>query len=258
MIKIEVLFPEVCNLYGDMFNIKYLEKCIDEVECIKTDLTDTPRFVSEDVNMIYMAPMPESIQELAIKKLEPYKERIKELIDKKVVFLLVGNAVEVFGKYIENEDGSKIEALGLLDLYAKRDMMHRHNSIFLGKYEDIEIDSQNQIASLQKNGKKGVYDLLGNMILPIQYDDIIFADNQENYFAKVEKGIGINKESKLEGIRVNNLIGTYLLGPVLVLNPLLTKKILEMLGVKEPKLKYEADLIDAYQKRLEEIRLKVK
>ena len=77
-------------------------------------------------------------------------------------------------------------------------------------------------------------------------------------FAKVEKGIGINKESKLEGIRVNNLIGTYLLGPVLVLNPLLTKKILEMLGLKEPKLKYEADLIDAYQKRLEEIRLKVK
>jgi len=76
--------------------------------------------------------------------------------------------------------------------------------------------------------------------------------------AKVEKGIGINKESKLEGIRVNNLIGTYLLGPVLVLNPLLTKKILEMLGLKEPKLKYEADLIDAYQKRLEEIRLKVK
>ncbi len=234
MIKIEVLFPEVCNLYGDMFNIKYLEKSIDEVECIKTALTDTPSFVSEDVNMIYMAPMPESIQELAIKKLEPYKERIKELIDKKVVFLLVGNAVEVFGKYIENEDGSKIEALGLLDLYAKRDMMHRHNSAFIGDFEDIKVI-----------GYKSQFTM-------------IYTDNTENYFAKVEKGIGINKESKLEGIRVNNLIGTYLLGPVLVLNPLLTKKILEMLGIKEPKLKYEADLIDAYQKRLEEIRLKVK
>ena len=209
-----------------------MEICL--IECIKTALTDTPRFVSEDVNMIYMAPMPESIQELAIKKLEPYKERIKELIDKKVVLLLVGNAVEVFGKYIENEDGSKIEALGLLDLYAKRDMMHRHNSAFIGDFEDIKVI-----------GYKSQFTM-------------IYTDNQENYFAKVEKGIGINKESKLEGIRVNNLIGTYLLGPVLVLNPLLTKKILEMLGVKEPKLKYEADLIDAYQKRLEEIRLKVK
>ena len=234
MIKIEVLFHEVCNLYGETFNIKYLEKCIDDVETIKTALTDTPRFVSEDVNMIYMAPMPESIQELAIKKLEPYKKRIKELIDKKVVFLLVGNAVEIFGKYIENEDGSKIEALDILDLYAKRDMMHRHNSAFIGQFEDIEVI-----------GYKSQFTM-------------IYTDNTENYFVKAEKGIGINKESKLEGIRVNNLIGTYLLGPILILNPLLTKKILEMLGIKEPKLKYEADLIDAYQKRLEEIRLKVK
>lgn len=234
MIKIEVLFPEVCNLYGETFNIKYLERCIDDVETINTALTDTPRFVSEDVNMIYMAPMPESIQELAIKKLEPYKKRIKELIDKKVVFLLVGNAVEVFGKYIENEDGSKIEALGVLDLYAKRDMMHRHNSAFIGQFEDIEVI-----------GYKSQFTM-------------VYTDNTENYFAKAERGIGINKESKLEGIKVNNLIGTYLLGPILVLNPLLTKKILEMMGIKEPKLKYEADLMDAYQKRLEEIRLKVK
>ena len=234
MIKIEVLFPEVCNLYGETFNIKYLEKCIDDVETINTALTDTPRFVSEDINMIYMAPMPESIQELAIKKLEPYKKRIKELSDKKVVFLLVGNAVEVFGKYIENEDGSKIEALGVLDLYAKRDMMHRHNSAFIGQFEDIEVI-----------GYKSQFTM-------------VYTDNTENYFAKVERGIGINKESKLEGIKVNNLIGTYLLGPILVLNPLLTKKILEMMGIKEPKLKYEADLMDAYQKRLEEIRLKVK
>ena len=55
---------------------------------------------------------------------------------------------------------------------------------------------------------------------------MVYIDNTKNYFAKVERGIGINKESKLEGIKVNNLIGTYLLGPILVLNPLLTKKIL--------------------------------
>ena len=230
MIKIEVLFPEVCNLYGDMFNIKYLEKCIDEVECIKTALTDTPSFVSEDVNMIYMAPMPESIQELAIKKLEPYKERIKELIDKKVVFLLVGNAVEVFGKYIENEDGSKIEALGLLDLYAKRDMMHRHNSIFLGKYEDIEIV-----------GFKSQFTMT-------------YGDNENNYFVEAEKGIGLNKESKLEGIKQNNFIGTYLIGPILILNPLFTKKLIQMLGVEKPTIAFEKETMEAYEQRLEEFK----
>ena len=32
--KIEVLFPEFCNLYGDMSNIEYLHKCILEEEII--------------------------------------------------------------------------------------------------------------------------------------------------------------------------------------------------------------------------------
>lgn len=26
--KIEILFPEFCNLYGDISNIKYLKKCL--------------------------------------------------------------------------------------------------------------------------------------------------------------------------------------------------------------------------------------
>ncbi len=33
---------------------------------------------------------------------------------------MIGNALEVFGKYIENEDGSKIEGLGITELYAKK------------------------------------------------------------------------------------------------------------------------------------------
>ena len=27
--KIEMLYPEVCNLFGDISNIKYLKKCLD-------------------------------------------------------------------------------------------------------------------------------------------------------------------------------------------------------------------------------------
>ena len=83
--------------------------------------------------------MTEKTQEKVIAKLLPYKERIEELIEKNVLFLFTGNALEVLGKYIENEDGSKIEGLGIFDIYAKRDMMHRHNSLMVGKFEDIEI-----------------------------------------------------------------------------------------------------------------------
>lgn len=109
--KIEILFPEFCNLFGDMCNMKYLKMCLPEAEYIETDMDEEITFIKEDVNLIYMGPMTENTQEKVIKKLSPHKERIKELIQKGVCFLFTGNAIEVFGKYIENEDGTKIEAL---------------------------------------------------------------------------------------------------------------------------------------------------
>ena len=109
--KIEILFPEFCNLFGDISNMKYLKKCLPDEEYIETSVDSEPAFVTQDVNFIYLGAMTERTQEKVIQKLLPYTKRIKELIEKNVVFLFTGNAVEILGKYIENEDGSKIEGL---------------------------------------------------------------------------------------------------------------------------------------------------
>ena len=229
-LKIEILFPEFCNLYGDISNMKYLKKCLPNANFIETAFDEEPCFAKEKVNFIYLGPMTENMQEKVITKLKPYKERIEELIEENVIFLITGNAIEIFGEYIENEDGSKIEALGVFDIYAKRDMLHRHNSIFIGKWDNIDIV-----------GFKSQF-------------TFAYGNNEEDYFAKVEKGIGLNKESKLEGIMKNNFIGTYLIGPILILNPLFTKKLLEKMGVKEKSLAFEEDLKAAYNQRLEEFK----
>lgn len=227
---VEILFPEFCNLYGDISNIKYLKKCIPEANFIETCFNDEPAFASKEVNLIYMGPMTEKMQEKVIKKLKPYKEKIEELIEKNVVFLITGNAIEIFGKYIENEDGSKIEGLDIFNIYAKRNMLKRHNSIFVGKYEDIDLV-----------GFKSQF-------------TFSYGENEENYFAKVEKGIGLNPESNLEGIQKNNFIATYVIGPILILNPEFTKKILEKMGIEEPKIAFEEDVKKAYEQRLKELR----
>ena len=228
MLKVEVLFPEICNLFGNMYNIKYLEKSIDDIQIINTALTDTPKFVNEEIDMIYMAPMTESSQELVIEKLKPYTEKIKELIDENKVFFIIGNALEVFGQYIENEDGSKIEGLGITNLYAKRNMMNRFNSLFLGELDDIKVVGfKSQFA-------------------------MSYGDNSNNYLFECIKGPGINEESKYEGIRINNFIGTYVLGPILVLNPHFTKYLLRLVGIEDVKLDYEEEAVNCYNIRLKE------
>ena len=227
--KIEILFPEFCNLFGDMYNMKYLKMCVPDAKFIETAIEDEPAFTNEDVDLIYLGPMTENTQEKVIEKLEPYREKIVELINKNVVFLFTGNALEVLGKYIENEDGTKIQALGIFDVYAKRDMFHRHNSFLIGKYEDIDII-----------GFKSQFTMM-------------YGNNSEMPFLQVEKGIGINKESKLEGIKKNNFIGTYLIGPLLIMNPKFTKKVLETLGVNTD-VALKEDVTLAYEARIKELR----
>ena len=229
--KIEILYPEFCNLNGDMGNIKYLKRCLPEAEVIETAIDQEPSFLSqEDIALVYMGTLSERSQEIVIKKLMPYKEAVKQKIEAGQLFLFTGNSVEVLGNYIENEDGSKIEALGIFNVYAKRDMLHRHNSFFLGTYEDIEI-----------LGFKSQFTML-------------YGDNSNNYLAEVQMGIGINPESKLEGIHQNNFIATYVIGPLLILNPYFTLKLLKIMGVDEPKLAFEEEVLKAYEVRLKKFK----
>lgn len=226
--KIEVLFPEFGNLFGDNSNISYLRKCIPEVEVIETSIHDIPAFVEEKVNLIYLGPLTEKAQEIIIDKLRPYKDKIKELIEEGTAFLWTGNSIEILGEYIENEDGTRIEGLGIFEVYAKRDMMHRKNSNIIGKYEEIEII-----------GFKS------------QFTEL-YGDNTKNYFMQLESGMGINTETNLEGIKKNNFIGTYVIGPILILNPLFTKKVLKMMGIENQEIALEKETMAAYEENLKQ------
>lgn len=223
-IKIEVLYPELSNLYGDYYNAKYIAKCIPDAELIYTSNDEEPAFVSEKIDMIYMGSMSERNQEFAIEHLMKYKDKLKELIEGDVVVLATGNALEIFGEYIMDED-RKIPCLGTLDFHAVRQMNDRRNCFFLGKYNDIKIV-----------GHKGQFSFCHGRL----------ADEMN---IEVIGGFGINLESKSEGIFYRNFYGTYVLGPFLLLNPYFVKLLLRKLGVEET-LVFEKEIIDAYNDRL--------
>ncbi len=220
--KLEILFPEICNLYGDRGNVQFLENCFDKKEFVYTALLDEPFFVKNDVKFIYLGPMSESVQEKVIKKLIPYKKRIKQLIEDGVVFLFIGNALEILGKTIIKDDGEEIKGLNIFDITTKRHQANRYNSLVLANYNNIEI-----VGYISQSST--------SIIKEVPLFNVIKAKND------VEN----------EGIHVNNFFGTSLLGPILILNPYFAKKILLLLNYKK-KIKYEQDLINAYQKRLDE------
>lgn len=217
---IEILYPEICNLYGDSGNILLMSKM--NLKLTKTLFNDEPYFVKNDVKMIYMGPTPEDMLEQIISKLEPYKKRIEELIKNNVYFLCTGNALDIFSKEIILSNGKKVNGLGLIDVYVT--YKERYNTLVLGEGEKpiVGYKSQN---SYYKSNEEALFHL------------------KREY-----------SNNLLEGVRKNNFMGTNLLGPILVLNPLFTKELFKELGYNDDILYYD-ELVKAYQKRVEEYKI---
>ena len=228
---LEFLYPEICNLYGEAFYVRYLEESVQDLKVIRTHLNDKPRFlVSDDVDLVYMGMMTESSQVLAIEKLKAYQKEIATAIEKGQRFMITGNALEIFGDHIYDvEDKEKTEALKIFPFHTKRAKMKRYSSLFLGDFNDLKI------VGYKSQFTKSYYD-----------DDTL-----EPLF-KTKRGTAFNDEEKVkEGIRYKNFMATYLLGPLFIMNPYFTKWLLESIGAKF-KLANEDAALDAYKARLKE------
>lgn len=221
---IEFLYPELCNLYGDRGNMDYLRRCLT-ADYREAHIGDEPWFARHEVDLIYMCSMTERGQERIIEALTPYRERLAALMAGGTHFLLTGNAMEVFGKAIQ--DGEKtIPGLGLLDLTARRILPKRANSLFLGDFEGTKIVGYtSRFSHIESN-------------LPPLFT--------------VEKGLGRSEGATVEGVRSGGVLGTYLLGPLLVLNPDFTRWFLDDLGAADAPLAFEDEVRQAYRVRLEQ------
>ena len=90
--KIEILYPEVANLYGESANVKYLKKCLPNATFIETSLNNKPEFISSKIDLVYIGATSEFHQELIIEKLMPYKDDIKNKIEENQLILATGNS----------------------------------------------------------------------------------------------------------------------------------------------------------------------
>lgn len=225
---VEILFPEVCSLYGDGQNVTYLQATLPEAEFVFTSLTQTPYFVENTPDIIYIGSMSEAIQRRVLEKLLPLKARLEELIDGGTPILATGNAAELFAKNIEYvTEEITVEGLGVFDLTVKTNLFDRFNGKVLAEFDGMKL-----------NGFRSQFTM-------------IYGNNADCYFAKCIRGIGINRESTLEGMRKNNLICTQILGPILPLNPDFCEYFIGLTGTQATAAFREA-AIDAYSQRCKE------
>ena len=225
---VEILFSEICNNNGDGQNITYLQATLPQADFIFTSLLDIPYFVNNTPDIIYIGSMSENTQRKVIEKLTPYKSRLIELIEANTPILATGNAGEIFCTKIDYiTEKLTTNGLGIFNCTVKTDWFNRYHAKVLGSLDEIAIV-----------GFRAQF-------------SFIYGDNSNEYFIKCQRGVGINPDSKLEGLRKNNLICTSLLGPILPLNPLFCEYFIGLTGVKVSAAYREAAM-NAYTQRLKE------
>lgn len=203
-IKIAHLYYDLMNLYGENGNIVALRDALmrQEVDFEITNLTINNKINFEDYDIFYMGCGTENNLELVRQDILKYKEDIKKYVKKKI-FIITGNAYDLFGISINEE-----EALGIF------------------KYKSTLIN--NRVVGEQVYSTS----FLDNVIVGFQNRSFINTGNKTPLF-NVISGYGFDEHNEYEGIKVNNFYGTYTLGPLLIRNPHLTDYILKELFRKK-------------------------
>ena len=225
--KLEVLFPEVCNLSGESTNVRYLLQSCPALEAVETELGSRPQFLDREIALVYLGTATERGLQLLVESLVPYREELLQRLDAGQWMLATGNALDALGKHVESDEGLRFDGLGILDIHAEYHMMRRHNSFFLGKFGAMDM--------------VGFQSLFGHS----------FGGDEEEPLFRVTRGVGRREGCPVEGFRKKNLLATYLTGPLLVLNPPFTKWLLRSIGAPDA-LAFEEAAMDSYRKRVAE------
>lgn len=228
--KIEILYPDIANLYGEKGHMDFFTKIFPKATIIETHITSRPSFLDEEIDLVYLGVMAEKYQEQIIKAWLPLKDRIKERIEEGMHFLFIGNAMEILGNYIEKDNGERIEGLGIFPMYAKRQMMKRINCLYHGKFED----------RITVIGFK------------TQFTYSYMEEENFPFLFKTIRGDGMNPTTKGEGIHYKNFMATYLIGPLLISNPDFTREFMSMFKDHAEDVPFYNELKEAFDIRLKE------
>ena len=211
-IKILHLYYDIMNLYGEYGNIKILEQHLKdqgfEVIVDKKSIGETKDLKQYD--FIYMGCGTERNQEAILQDILSEKEDLKNFIETGKTILLTGNSFEILGKSIDGKP-----ALEIFEFETE----HKE------KRETPDVICTSEI--------------LENKVVGFINTMSVIKNNDKPLF-KIEWNSESSKVNEPDGIIYKNLLGTHLIGPLLIRNPEILKMTIEKIcKAKDENFKYK-------------------
>lgn len=209
-IKILYLYPDMLELYGDYGNIQVLKyriesrgfkACIDEY-CIGNT---PPNF--NDYDIVFAGGGADNEQCILAEDLIQYKDNIEEAIQNGVFFLLICGAYQLFGQYYKDVNGNVIPGLEIFEYYTEAISDRQKRCIGNIVLECDLGDIKTKVIGFENHGGQ-TFDV------DTPFGDVLFGNGNKFGDAK-------------EGFFLENVIATYLHGPLLSKNPELADYIIK-------------------------------
>ena len=201
-VKILHLYHDIMNLYGEYANIKVLEKHLKDqgfdVIVDKKSIGEEKNFA--DYDFIYIGCGTEKNQNVILSDLLNDKDEFLKYIEDEKLMLLTGNSFEILGKTIDGE-----VAIDLLDF----------------KTTHIEKRITTDVICISKIFNNKVVGFINTMSNIDGNDDPLFIFDYTTY------------DFKNDGIAYKNVIGTHLIGPLLIRNPEILEYIIKRICVNK-------------------------
>jgi lipid II isoglutaminyl synthase (glutamine-hydrolysing) len=203
------LYPDLMNIYGDRGNILTLQKRAEwrGLDARVREIQRGPVENFDDVDVFFFGGGQDREQALIYDDLRQYKEHhLQKAAKNGAQILAVCGGYQLLGHYYQTADGERYDGIGLVDVRTEAGKKR-----FIG---DVVIEAH--IEGLQPATLVGFENHSGRTFLGPRAQPL----------GTVLTGHGNNGSDRTEGVRQDNVTGTYLHGSLLPKNPQLADQLI--------------------------------
>lgn len=214
--KLLFLYYDLMNLYGETGNMRVLERHLRdqglEITVVGKTVGDELDF--SEFDFVYAGSGTERSQKVAMRHLLQYRDSFAQAVERGVPMLFTGNAFEMLGASISDANGTLHQGLGILPFTTTEQSQTRYVSDALASCELVEPT------------------VVGFVNKCSQCEGI------DSPLFQMSMGYGNTLNTKEEGLHYRNILGTHLIGPLLVKNPALMEWVVKLIGTRQEGFTY--------------------